>query len=385
MALKGNRLFQVVATTLLLGAVIGFGCTTPAGAAPKSVVAFGANGCGQLGNGTTTDSATSVSVLGVNRVKSVAGGGSHSLALLTSGSVLAWGCNSSGQLGNGTTNRSVVPVPVPGLGNVKAVAARVDESLALLRDGTVEAWGDNSFGQLGDGATSNSSVPVPVMGLKGVRAIAAGGPQNLALLRNGTVMAWGANYGGDLGVGSTATRISVPMAVPTLHGVKAIASEGDSSLALLRNGTVLAWGSNSVGELGNGTTTDSAALVAVQGLHNVKAIFAGDAFAFALLSNGTTMAWGYNASGTLGIGTITQDSLVPVPVPGLKGMRTLSSNGVDTLAILANGTVVGWGDTGEGRLGIATSQNLIPSPSAVPGLIKVKAIGAGSSHTLVVT
>src|SRR5205807_9399049 len=159
---------------------------------------------------------------------------------------------------------------------LNAISAGGTHGVALLSNDTVTAWGENASGQLGDGTHTGPSAcvyrygfpheeleevrpcsasPVAVTGLSGVSAIAAGGAHSLALMRNGTVMAWGNNGKGQLGDGST-TNSDVPFAVTGLSGVTAIAAGGGDSLALLSNGTVMAWGDNQYGQLGDGTTTD---------------------------------------------------------------------------------------------------------------------------------
>ncbi|HYM53765.1 MAG TPA: hypothetical protein VES97_00270, partial [Solirubrobacteraceae bacterium] len=106
-------------------------------------------------------------------------------------------------------------------------------------------WGQNNYGQLGDGTTEPfSDAPMAVSGLSGVSAIAAGLRHNLALLGNGTGMAWGDDIDGQLGDGNVGTHTGVPVAVSGLSGVVAIAAGAHHSLALLGNGTVMAWGSN---------------------------------------------------------------------------------------------------------------------------------------------
>lgn len=129
--------------------------------------------------------------------------------------------------------------------------------------------------------------------------------------------------------GRSATQL-IGLSVPSPEkGVKAIAAGRHFSLALLTNGTVMAWGENTFGQLGDGTTVSSDAPVAVAGLSGVTAIAAGAEFSLALLSNGTVMAWGLNEHGRLGDGTITGPetcnsslpcSTTPVPVSGLSGV-----------------------------------------------------------------
>jgi len=130
-------------------------------------------------------------------------------------SVRTWGDNSAGELGDGTLTQRTTPVPVPGLPGVQAISANGRHDLALLADGTVMSWGDNTFGQLGNGTTSanhNAELPVAVTGLPKAAAVAAGGEHSLALLANGTVMAWGDNSNGQLGNNST-TGSHVPVQV----------------------------------------------------------------------------------------------------------------------------------------------------------------------------
>jgi alpha-tubulin suppressor-like RCC1 family protein len=263
-------------------------------------------------------STTPVEVSGLTGVAALAGGPSSfshfSLALLEAGTVMAWGVNGSGQLGNGTTVSSDVPVPVcaagpkspcptgPFLSGVTAISAGEEHGLALVSNRTVKAWGVGSLGQLGNGTTVSSDVPVEVTGLRGVVAVSAGGEHSLALLENGTVMAWGNNSFGQLGNG-TNTASDVPVAVSRLSGVVAISAGYRHSLALLSNGTVMAWGNNPSGQLGNGTNTASDVPVAVSGMSGVVAISAGGEHSLALLTNGTVKAWGANKEGQLGIGT----------------------------------------------------------------------------------
>jgi alpha-tubulin suppressor-like RCC1 family protein len=343
-----------------------------------TVVGWGYNFSGQLGNGNTANSNVPVPVNGLTGVISVAAGEFNSLALKLDGTIWAWGDNTYGQLGNGTSSGSDVPIQVPGLNGVLAVGAGFKDSLALKSDGTVWAWGYNSFGQLGDGNTTNSAVPLRVLNLSGVIAISAGDDFDLALKADGTVWAWGENLAGELGNGTT-TPSNVPVQVSGLTEVLAISGGffANHALALRSDGTVWAWGDNTYGELGTGNTISSYSPVQVPNLGGVIAISAGTGFSLALKSDGTVWAWGVNLNGELGNGN-NVNSATPVPVGGLNGVVAIANEGGAGLALKSDGTVWTWGTNAEGELGNGNNANS-NLPVQVTGLAGVVAISRGSN------
>lgn len=256
-----------------------------------------------------------------------------------------------------------------GISNVTAVAAGNHHSLALRSDGTVGAWGDNSHGQLGNGtiSPSSSATPVPVPGLSNVVAIAVGdGDFSLALRSDGTVVAWGDNSRGELGDGAVnstgCTCIASPVQVSGLSHVVAIAAGSSLSMALLGDGTVRAWGANYGGQLGNGTTPTTTAYsdtpVAVSGLARVVAVAAGDYFGLALLADGTLRSWGDNSNGALGTGTVSTTGCAciptPTPVKGVSNATAIAAGYEFGLALLPSGRVSTWGWNPNGQLGNGT-------------------------------
>jgi alpha-tubulin suppressor-like RCC1 family protein len=355
------------------------------------VVAWGQNSFGQLGDASFEQSDVPVPASGPNFVTAVAAGKRHSLALLSNGTVMAWGSGGSGQLGDGEYGSSDVAVLVEGLSHVTAIAAGSDHSLALLSNGTVVSWGGNEHGQLGDGGTAESDVPVAVKGLADVTAIAAGTEYSLALLSDGKVMAWGANEHGQLGDGDTKDS-DVPVAVKALTGATAIAAGGEHALALLSGGTVMAWGDDEYGQLGNSSVGSrgeegeeerfSTAPVAVDGVSGVGAIAAGARHSLALLAGGTVVAWGEDQFGELGDDSIVRSEETPVAVSGLSGVTAISAGGEHSMALLGNGTVMTWGENKFGELGDGVAGEASDVPVLVSSLGQVAGIAAGGGHDL---
>ena len=231
------------------------------------VWAWGENGDGQLGSAwpPVTDAVEPVQVPGFTRpVVQVAAGGGHTLALDAGGTVWAWGRNGDGQLGDGSTEDRADPVQV--LTDAVAISAGTSHSVALSRDGIVWAWGDNARGQLGDGTTEDRLAPVAVSPLFGMVAVAAGGKHTLALSQDGGVWAWGSNLSGEVGDGTYERRLAP---VRVLTGARGIAAGADFSLAAVAEcgGALRAWGTNFRGNLGLGLSGgDSPRPVPVAGI-----------------------------------------------------------------------------------------------------------------------
>ena len=357
-----------------------------------TVRAWGNDQTGQLGTGRLLFATTPIVVNGVTASTQsgspVAAGAFHTVMLAQDGTLWAWGANDGGQLGDGTYSDRPAPVRVLGLSNVIAVAAGGSYTVALKDDGTVWTWGNNSFGQIGNGKTSltdapNSTwLPARVPGLTGVIAVAAGFGHTVAVKQNGTVWAWGLNSFGQLGDGTTVNRSS-PVQISGLSNARgAVAASTAHTLVVKNDGTVWSWGANVSGELGDGTATNRLLPVQVAGLSGVVGVTAGggtsnngDGFSMAVKGDGTVWAWGEN-TGSLGIGNPTGGpALTPKQVSGISGVLEVRSGFAHTIARTVNGSIWAWGGNNNGQVGDGTITARF-SPVQVSGLNGVVSISA---------
>jgi len=339
-----------------------------------AVTCWGWNDAGQLGDGTSTSQLTPAAVSGLaSGGAGVSAGGWNTCAVTTTGAVRCWGSNDVGQVGDGTTTWRVTPVAVSGLGSgVAAVSTSGRHACAMTGTGALWCWGNNWWGQLGDGTTTSRPTPVAVSGLgSGAIAIVAGSMHTCAVTGGGAVKCWGNNDTGQLGDGTT-TRRFTPVAVSGLEsGAVAVTAGYGHTCALTNAGAVWCWGSNWAGQLGDDTTVDRLTPVAVSGLGSgAAAIAAGSDHTCAATTSGSVLCWGYNGYGQLGDGTNTS-ALTPVAVSGLGGgVAVLAAGSAANCAVTGAGTAWCWGSGNAGQLGNGSQEW-----SSVP--VRVSAVGSG--------
>ena len=342
-------------------------------------LSWGSGSNGELGNGTTTGAQTTpvtVSLPGGVSPTAIAGGGDTGYAIGSDANLYAWGSGGNGELGNGTTTSSqTVPVTVslPGV-TPTVIAAGVETGYAIGSDGNLYAWGSGGNGELGNGTTtSTQTTPVRVSLPNGVMptAVAAGVTTGYAIGSDGNLYAWGSGGNGELGNGTTTSTQTTPVRVSLPNGVMptAVAAGQDTGYAIGTNGSVYVWGYGGFGELGNGTTTSeqtTPVAVSLPGGVAATAVAAGVDTGYAIGNNGSLYAWGSGSLSQLGNGTTTSQQTTPVAVSLPSGVTpTAVSSGEDTgYAIGSSGDLYAWGYGSAGQLGNGTTTEQ-PTPAAV--------------------
>ncbi|MFL5730419.1 MAG: T9SS type A sorting domain-containing protein [Cytophagaceae bacterium] len=331
------------------------------------VYTWGWNAAGQLGDNTNTDRAIPVKVLKgnqtgnatafLNNVVYITGGNDNSYVILGTGEVMSWGQNTSGQLGDGTTTNRLTPVYVQtsagvNLTNVVQIDGGDDFAVALKSDGTVWTWGFDGNKALGLNGAGNQSFAKQVLSPSGtgfltnITKITAGDTHVMAVDKNGMLWAWGGNWSGQLGIGGGADQ-GLPKQVFGVGGigvmdsVVAIAGGNNHSLAVRKNGNVVAFGATNAGKdfgqlgIGGGSSAfpvyvRDSSNIAGSRLKNVVDVSEGDSWSFAVTTNGTVFDWGQNEQGAsplqgfLGLGatmtaaTYTYPKKITLPCPAVK-------------------------------------------------------------------
>lgn len=308
-----------------------------------TVKCWGTNSTGQLGNGSTVATASTVTVPAISNAIDISSGNAFTCVIVgttpsdTSGRVKCWGEGSLGQLGNGSSSDSSSPVDVNSITTASQISARSGHVCIVTTAGNVLCWGEGSSGQLGNNASNDSNIPITANTF---------GPDNYALTpattkafqvsvgdqhscarvstSNGSaglgVKCWGATNHGELGNGAALCQVNVicdpknpnpqPQSVTGISSAAFLAAGAHHTCVSLTNNTVRCWGEGSSGQLGNNATNHSAVPVTVSGLSSTSYISSGQSFSCGS-SSGTLMCWGLNSGGQLGNGSTT-NTKIPV-------------------------------------------------------------------------
>lgn len=259
------------------------------------------------------------------------------------------------------------PVVVPGVTQAVSVTTSSVSSCALRVDGTVWCW------------TPYGAVPAPVPALASVVAIAQGAVgQHCAIRSDRTVWCWGTNTYGELGDGSTEAR-PLPVRV-ALDDATQLSMRGYNACARLASGVVWCWGLNGGGQVGDGSTLPRRRPVVVP-LFNVASVQVGEGHTCAVLGTGRVACWGRNGHGQLGDGTYT-DHATPVIVPGLEHVVAVAPGSQHTCALTDAGETWCWGFNGSGALGaLVPFSGRYPTPMRAAVGFRFVALSAGDQTT----
>ena len=364
------------------------------------VYTWGENDYGQLGDGTTTDSNEPICISDIENsplkgknIVDIYDRGDTIIAKDSNGKLYSWGCNARGALGNGTTTDSNKPICISDIENSTLkgkdiVDVYVYETNGIISviakdsNGKLYSWGYNNWGQLGNGTRIDSNIPIcisdiensPLKG-KNIVNIYQANQRVIAKDSNGKLYSWGYNGYGQLGNGTT-TNSSMPVCISDVENsqlkgknIVDIYDWGYTIIAKDSNGKLYSWGYNILGDLGDGTTTDSSIPICISDIENsplkgknIVDVYDGP---IAKDSNGKLYSWGNNSSGSLGDGTETSSS-IPICISDienspLKGKEMvyvhLTNGNTSVIAKDSNGKLYSWGNNDRGQLGNGTTTN----------------------------
>lgn len=338
----------------------------------KKLECWGQNTYGQVGIGNDlSDQLQPVTVPGLSNVKSVSVGDYTACAIVKGGGLKCWGANGNGQVGDGTSGNSRLrPTQVIGMtSGVRSVSVGFYHVCALLSTGKVKCWGDNAQGGIGNGTSGNEyHHPVLVSGIKNVTQISAGYGYSCATVSGavGRAKCWGWNDAGKLGDNSIIDRDEPTQVTGLTSGVKSVNAGYTTTCALLEGGDLKCWGLNTYGEVGNGTSGNEFHLpVQVLGMTSGVTSYDTDFGFTCAVQNGSAKCWGHGASHQLGNG-VASDQTLPFLVAGLSsGVMRVDIGSYTGCALLSGGTEKCWGYNGDGEVGNGTNTTPVPTPVTV--------------------
>jgi alpha-tubulin suppressor-like RCC1 family protein len=275
---------------------------------------WGANSFGQLGIGTNANASTPQLISTLTEVVQITTGQHHTCSLHVNGRAWCWGRGNDGQLGRGTSSDSNVPVEVllsanTPMTDITSLSAGWSHTCARRVNGEVRCWGEGSFSRNGhptgkDLLLAGDPLAFP-SGFRPVR-LSAGEMHTCALSDNGSVACWGGNVGNRLALGSpfnTQGEIESPQIVAGLTGVVGLQGGGSTLCAVKSDGTAQCWGVNASGTVGNGFSGATVTMpTTVTGLSEVVSVTSDCNVSCAMLANGSVRCWGSDSNGSLGNG-----------------------------------------------------------------------------------
>ncbi|MBI2891813.1 MAG: hypothetical protein HYY13_13650 [Nitrospirae bacterium] len=402
---------------------------------------WGRNAQGELGIGNNTGPETCSSVAcsklplqvqgSLANVVAISVGSENTCALRSDGAAYCWGDNYYGQLGIGNTTDTYTPAAVSGGNTFTAISTTGSHACAITSGGGAKCWGWNNVGQLGEGSGSGPEVcngqscamtAQTVLGVGGVGSlsnvvsISAGSRVACARLSDGGARCWGLSNNGQLGNGGTANSTTPVIVAGFGAGTGALGVTGssaggaDHNCAVMSDGTERCWGSNTTGELGNGTNTGpddcsgnacGKSSGAVQTLTSVAWASNGSQTSFALMADGTLQSWGYNTpnsplgrvcgapcaspgavtvlEGPVGLIAPTRARASGSGAGATRAHEPISAGDGHACAVATDGQARCWGLNANGQLGIGSTTNST-TPVKITSIGNVVSVSSGGSH-----
>ncbi|MGD9605375.1 MAG: InlB B-repeat-containing protein, partial [Bacilli bacterium] len=369
-------------------------------ASTKQIFAWGQNGYGQLGDGTTTSRLQPVDITQQfqfidDEYITLLSLANHSAAITNKGRVFLWGYNSNGQIGNGTKTHQLIPVDITsyfgfGEGEVPIkITTGYSNTILLTSTGRIFSWGYNGFGQVGDGTTTERTTPVDITNKftfnigETVEYFVLGDAFAHMVTSENRIFGWGANFPyGNVGEGITEPNRTLPIEITNKFNlnvdetiVKLITSSTSAfSLALSSEGRLFAWGKNSNYSLGDGTTSIKTSPKEITHLffdleddEVINNVFTSKDTGYAITSKNKIYSWGYNACGQIGNGSTTTQT-TPINITNNFDLQynevivKLIPNGQLVFAVSSLNRVFAWGNNFSGQLQNGTTTNVtVPS------------------------
>jgi alpha-tubulin suppressor-like RCC1 family protein len=363
------------------------------------LLSWGRNDDGQLGDGTRIDRPVPQDItdgfglIDGERLTTIEAGDGHMIALTSANRVFTWGRNSSGQLGNDSTSREESPFEITsrfGLHHDELVAdiiAGSRHSLLVTSTGRVFTWGSNGSGQLGNGTTTSQRTPLEITDHFGlpederVIAITAGTTHTLALTSQGRLFAWGSNTSGQLGYELQISRktpfdITSMMRLDEDESITGLGASGYTSYVLTSHGSLLVWGGNTKGQIGDGTTDtrfspfDITPSLGLSEDDMIEEVILGPTHMGVITQHQRVIVWGSNLYGSFGNGTTSDVVQMPTDITHVFGLDEnesligLSFGSESTYAVTSHHRVLAFGSNHYNKL--AYTQGTLPYPVLGP-------------------
>ncbi|KAL9248146.1 hypothetical protein vseg_021502 [Gypsophila vaccaria] len=330
------------------------------------ICSWGRGEDGQLGHGDAEDrfSPVQLSALDGHDVNSIICGADHTLAYSEPRSqVFSWGWGDFGRLGHGNSSDVFIPQPIKTLDSVKIkqIACGDSHCLAVTMAGEVMSWGRNQNGQLGLNTTEDSLIPQKIQTFQEipVKMVAAGAEHSAAVTVAGELYGWGWGRYGNLGLGDRNDRL-VPERVAPIDGIKMtlVACGWRHTISVTDSGNIYTYGWSKYGQLGHGDFEDHLTPFKLEALSNttISQISGGWRHTMAVTSDGKLYGWGWNKFGQVGVGdNIDRCSPVQIQFPKDQKIVQMCCGWRHTLAITERNNVFSWGRGTNGQLGLGDS------------------------------